>query len=107
MISSMERFKHVIKGEMESALVSIIKPLSYESLSWSTRYVLILLGPRVDERGGSAVQACTLIIHCSFAFALLSTLWDKMETMKMIVEIIVKTKSWIVIGLSKMSCRQP
>ena len=70
----MERFKHVIIGEMESALVSIMKSLSYKSLSWSTRYVLILVGPRVDERGGSAVQACILIIQGSLACALLSTL---------------------------------
>ena len=74
MISSVERFKDVIVGEMESALVSIVKPLPYKSLCWSTRYVLILVGPRLDERGGSAVQACTLIIQGLVACALLSTL---------------------------------
>ena len=74
MISSVERFKYVIIGEMESALVSIVKPFSYKSLCWSTRYVLILVGPRANERGGSPVQACTLIIQGSFAYALLSTL---------------------------------
>ena len=94
MISSVGRFKHVIIGAMESALVSIMRSLSYKSNSWFTRYVLILVGSIVDERGGSAVQACTLIVQGSFACALLSTLGGKIKAMKMI-RMTIKTKLWV------------